>query len=508
MTIKKLFFFFVILIAGMDIGIGQSVVRSPTPDSQDDKRKQSEQEKEKKLQREREIQNLVITAANQPIEIAADILFTALDAKLLKDPKQQREVIESLFRRASEAKEPYRKAFRQGNLDTRAGYLGYAYDQELDSLSIQLRAIKRMMALDKQKARSLFREMPDVRLKPLTCEDELDYEISQFYQVLKNIVDETFDTEARQRREHIYFAVSYIDSIDSPVQVPSVIDLLSTVQASPPEFDILLDSFTRALHKLAIDPRSFAFSITYGRATSEVKYTLVPKIERAASRPDQFLGAFRQYLVKQLSATQCADSQMTGKPEKQNSNVEFANTLFKNPITEDEIKPEKIDAGAKRFEYWHTPKSAKLLTSIRKLRFGDTKTELILAERSTQKWRQSLMEFMQEMNEWKPEDEKSEADYFHQRNVLYDSLVRITPGSLRAVVLLDYALFLRDSRMQKTSPIEWLYYVKRLLREGKSLTNKEHDEFINILRVASTEYIPLYLDLERLLGTGSWSNQV
>ncbi|MEO7658774.1 MAG: hypothetical protein ABIV48_04085 [Pyrinomonadaceae bacterium] len=507
MSIKCLFLFLLILVLviGIDCVVGQTETVTQKSSIRDNKKKQSEAEKERQMRRALEIQNLVLSARTLPFEISADILFGVLNGtKLISDPKKRRELIEDIFRRASEAKEPNKRKQHEGLVDTRSGYSSMAYELDLDRLSIQLRAVKLMLAIDKPKARELFSEIPQIKLERLSCKDNLGYEISDFYNVLKDIVEQTFDVEAKRRREPIYFAASYIDTMDSPSQIGPVLDFLTSVKTTPQEFGILLDSFSTALRKISGDPRSFASSLKYANVTNGIRFGLLGKIREKGWQPNELLKTYRNYLTKHLSAVQCGDSVMTGIEEKPHPLIAFANTLFESPLNEDEIKPEKIEPGAKIFVYWKSSKAAKLLTNIKKLRFGNTMTALTSAERADQAWQQSLLKFLEQMDEWKPDDEETETDYLHQRCVLYDGLLDLTPsGAMRAVVLQDYALFLRDSNMQKESPVQWLQYVKFLLRTGKTLKGEEHAEFMNILSGAGNQVFPLYIDLDRLRSTAA-----
>jgi hypothetical protein len=486
--------------------LSQTAQTTPKPPSIDAKAKQTEAEKERKMRREMEIQNLVLTANTQPIEIAADILFGVLDAKLITDQKRRRDIIEDLFRRASEAKEPFKLSFPGGNVDTRTGYRSMGLDQNLDSLSIQIRAVNLMLAIDKKRAREMFRDIPELDLPPLGCEEPVGYEIYQFYRLLLAIVENTFAPEARKRLEHVYFAAGYLDSMNSPAQLGPAIEFLLRVKVSQQEFDILLDSFATRLGKIRLDPRGFYLALM-ARLSPEIKFIATSKTELKSAQSRSLVKAYRNYLTRHLSAVQCADTLLTGTAEKPSPMIAFANELFESPITEDEIKPEKIEPGVKVFEFWQNKKTKELIKNIKELRFVSTDEPgqwavRSLGERSKQEWLERLLKFLDQINEWKPEDEETESDYLHQKNVLYGGLVDLAPpGPLRSQVLQNYAIFLRDSRMQKESPIEWLYYVKRLLRLGKALKGRDYDEFGTILTGAGSQVFPLYFDLERLQKT-------
>ena len=109
------------------------------------------------------------------------------------------------------------------------------------------------------------------------------------------------------------------------------------------------------------------------------------------------------------------------------------------------------------------------------------------------------MKFLEQMDDWKPEDEETEADYLHQKCGFYDSLVKLSPpGPLLSNVLRSYALFLRESKMQKERPAQWLHYVKLILQTGKNLKRKDYDEFMNTLNNSGHPVFTLYSDLDRL----------
>lgn len=503
----KLLFLFLLVLTSVPSQVFGQQEKPAQKTVAEDKKKEIEAEKERKLQRELEIRSLVLAAKAQSAEVAADVLFVVLEKEVVSDSKERQDLIEYIFRLAPEAKEPFRVSSPGSNVDTRTGYRLVAAEQKLDQLSIQLRAVKMMLPLDQVRARKLFSDIV-LKLEPLSCEDALNYEVSDFYSGLIEIVDQTFDAESRLRNEPTYFAASYLDSIDSPMQIVPAIDFLFKVKTTPEQFEILIDSFTTSLRKMKANARGFAFSTKYS-LTALMKYLSQRNTDSKSARSRDLLRAYRTYLVKNLSGTQCSDSLVTGTKEKPNSMIEAANQLFESPLTEDDIKPEKIEPGMKVFEYWKNVKTAKLLRNIKELRFGSSQETLSLEERNKPEWQQKLMKFLEQMNEWKPEDEETEADYLHQRCVLYRGLIDLTPpGPMLSSILQNYALYLRDSKMQKESPLQWLNYVKFLMKIGKNnLKGKDYDNFINILGSSGHPVFQLYIDLERLQSAPTTSSK-
>lgn len=481
----------------MSVAIGQ-VESEDSKSLAKDVRKKNDLEKEEQLRREIEIYNLILSAKSQTVEISADILFPLLDAKLLKEPRKKEELIEYIFRRAPEAKESFRMSFRQGIADTRAGYRAMAYDLKLDKLSIQLRAVTMMIPINRLKARQLFQEIPPLKLNDLTCDDDLEYNVSEFYKVLKEIVEKTFDVESRQRREHIYFAASYVDAVVSPHQLVPVLDFLSSLNMTRNEFALMLNAFIYALGRVSGDPRSVAFSLKHAGLSTEIKFKLLNRTEEGGAQQIDLLNSYRKYIIKNLSSSQCADNLFTGTADNPHPIISAANTLFKTPITEDDIRPGKVESRSAVYYYWRSPKAVKLLADAKELRFGSSKNELTKQERSTPEWHTSLLRFLADLADWHPEDEDTEADYFHQKSVLYNGLIQMVSDEMRVNILIQFGLFVRDSSMQRDAPAEWLNYAKILLRTGKTLSGRERNKFFDTLNASGSQIFPMYSELDRL----------
>src|SRR5262249_35355451 len=152
-------------------------------------------------------------------------------------------------------------------------------------------------------------------------------------------------------------------------------------------------------------------------------------------------------------------------------------------ITEDEIKPLKIEPAVKYDRYWETPQAKRLLKDMQDLRWGTfgTDTEklkakakegeqdspLTLEARQTLEWHRHLNEFLLELSLWKPEHEKSEADYFNQKCITYFVLITLTPpGAERERMLSEYTSYLKMNHMQTESYTEWFRNVYFLVRFG------------------------------------------
>src|ERR1039457_5695543 len=98
------------------------------------------------------------------------------------------------------------------------------------------------------------------------------------------------------------------------------------------------------------------------------------------------------------------------------------------PIGQDEIKPSKLDVAAVIHPYWGTPIAKTLLANYKGLRFGSGLQPLKAAERDAPEWRARYTQFVADLRSWAPNQEPSEADYFHQKCVLLRGLIDIAPA--------------------------------------------------------------------------------
>lgn len=474
----------------------------------------SEEELLKQQIREQRITDLQYNAKQLPVEISADILFRMLDANLIKDPIQKTEIIESLFSRATEAKIPYNATVRFGNVDTRPGYDTMTAQLELDRLNVRLKAVDRMLRIDKFRAREMFTSIPQVRLPQLKCEDALMPNIAPFYRTLGSVFSQTFNDEEKEQKADVFFAASYIDRISSPLELKPAAEMLIKLNVAKDDFGFLLHRYTNAMRRISPDPRSLATAVKTERLSETIKSGLYSRAISLQVSADELMNIYRDMLVSSLSERQCADalfvtevrSDIPNEPPQKaiHDSVLTINATLARPITLAEIEPKETGSKADVYHFWMRPKSSKLLTDIKMLRFGSEGIQLTNEQRSDPEWYQKLVAFRRQMADWTSADEENESDHFHQKNVLYLGLIDIAPNDeIRSELLLEYGIFLRDSPIFKDFPAEWLKYAKQLLRPAKQLPESAKERFHDTLTSASSEFFPLLFELEDLINEES-----
>lgn len=455
-----------------------------------------------------ELSMLISNARSVPAEFAVDSLITIVESEKITNQEESRRILEEAFQLASGTQQPVKREAMPGSLvDTRSGYLSLAFARKLDTLSLQSRAVKAMLALDKQEARQLFVAIPKPKLPPLSCTDALSYDVSEFYSTLSNIARASFSKEEKRLDEHIRFVQSYLEDMRSPVQVEPMAKVILSLNPSPAQLTLLVHSFSNTLEKISDDDRSFSFSIENfgGRGITQ----LVGACKRQGVSRNELLQASRAYFVRHLSASRCADNV---NPSQQNFSdpgfIAYFNKLLLEvdpsnkhlpPITPDDTKPLKIEESAKVYPYWESVESKKLLFDIKKLKFGSGIKPLTAIDMATPDWQSKLGEFLNNLANWDTGTEKSQEDYFHQKSILYEGLYKLVPaGPERDNVLSSYAAFLRQPTIQQSSRIEWFLHANALVNIAHSSKGDERSKILEILSREDT-VLQVYADIEKLL---------
>ena len=445
------------------------------------------------------IETLVAYARAAPAEFASDALIRIAESPKVVDPDWKRELLEEAFRRAPDAQYPVRRSYIGGMVDTRPGYLSYAFDLRLDALSLQCRAVKAMLSVDKKVARALFSEIsPKLKLEPLGCEDALIYDVKEFYELLAEIVKTTFSPEGKRQNQHIEFLTSYIEGITSSAQVGPISKAILAVKHTPSQLSLLIYSFGNALKNLPADDRSFTHVVL--RDSSGGGITELAEACKQMEVPrEALLKGYRTYLVTHLSAGRCADNLPNGNRGYVPRMVEYLNKHLwpESPISEEVIKPSKISGRAQIYEYWSTPAAKRMLMGVKRLRFGTGAVRLTDAEKETLSWRIELAEYLNDLKGWDAQTEKIAADYFHQKSNMFAALSEIVPaGPARDEVMASFIGFLRENFIQRESRIEWLLHAKQLLDMAQS---EERSNVLEMLGNSGDTNLRLYAGLAKLV---------
>jgi hypothetical protein len=456
------------------------------------------------------IESFITYAQSVPAEFSVDLLIQAVESGEIKDPKRRQELLTESFYAAAKAKQAVKLVGLPGSdVDSRAGYRATASNAGLDALSLQCRAIKALLPLNKKKARRLFSEIK-LTVDPLSCEDPFSYDVDCFFSTMQALAQTAFSVEEINRGEHAYFVESYISKINSPNQVAAAAKVLVSLKTSDLELANLGRAFSAGLQKIPSDYRSFSASRNSANAVIE----LISKFQQRGLSSDEIIDAYRTYLINQLSGPRCADSGATKEQRELESNlITYFNEKLRSlaykkiaSISEDEIKPTKQEGVATTELYWTSPKSKSILSRVRKLRFSSAGKEYRDQEKESAEWQSELSEFVRELASWNAADEKSEEDYFHQKCVVYYALLKIIPAGAQYdgvmdEALRDFATLLSSSPLQKEKPAEWYLHAKTLIDRVNTAQPRERDKLTNLIYSSRSTVLHLYVQKQQLFKT-------
>jgi hypothetical protein len=409
-------------------------------------------------------QSIVELTGAAPPEFAADALLRVIESGKITDRGARRDLVEQAFRLAAMATFPIRMHGVANSLaDTRPGFLSRAYDLKLDSLSLESRAVRDMLPIDPAKARELFLTVPRPALAKLTCDDPLVYDVSDFYQALGAVFEGAFTAQERKKEEHLNFLLDYLGQATSPAQLVPIARLIKSAGVSAQQRAMLWNKFSGLLEGMQPDDRSFS-------ALDDISREMTPEIQ----------ASFEKFKQK---STGCPDDARPGV------------TL--------ELSQGTVHAGSTpRIEhYWESAEAKRILESAQKLRFTSDGKVVTDTARSTREWQQQLTGFLGQLSDWTASQEKSEADYYHQKCVVYEALVElIPPGPQRDKTLQAYLDFISNSNLQQQSPVEWFMHAHSMLERVRNTNNGEPSKLLDAFQSAANPVLVLYAAEEKVFG--------
>jgi hypothetical protein len=405
-------------------------------------------------------QSLAELARGAPPEFTADALLRIVEQGKLADRSARRDLIEEAFRNAAAAGFPVRMKGLVGTTsDTASGSLSRAHALKLDALSLESRAVRDMLPLDLANARKMFGEIARPSLTPLTCDDALVYDLSEFHQALSAMVNGTFTPKERAKDEHLNFLGDYLGQATSPLEIAPLAQAVQSVDATAQQRQGLWARLGGLLENMQTDDRSFSASLPVLNSLN------VPEMQ----------GSLEKYRQKNHACAGDAGQGDTANP----------------PATKKPSTP-KLDS------YWQSAASKLLLESGRKLRYSGG-AALSDADRSTPEWQQQFADYLNQIAGWSADQEHSEADYYHEKCIVLTALIELAPpGPLTDKLLADYVDFVGNSNLYRQSPAEWFSEPRALLDRMKPM-RAIHARILDFYQRSENPVLSLEVALERTL---------
>jgi hypothetical protein len=439
-------------------------------------------------------------------EFAAEALIRIAGMDNVEKPRKIA-LLEEAFGRAGEAQLPYARRASITKISGPAGVLNRVYAQGLDALSLRLKAVDAMIALDPQKARDLFRQIPPVKLPRLTCEEYLVYNVDGFYETLERLA-QTFSPAEIEKGESFRLFQPYVAAVASPVQLPGAARLIAAAKVSDKEFQTLVSDFAKAMEKISGDDRSF----TYAKAGPEIR-TLTQAAQRRRLSPVPLLEAYRTYIVNNMSAARCADDELmvnipqsfafadTHLEEQQGPDpAAYFNLRLRMPpmedIQEQEVTPSKMEGAASGLRGCDDDTCKEIVRKYMDLIWDSTHNPYPAAHKETPEWQKQFREFLDSVAAWQAPGAAFEAEHFREKCALYSDVASIAPNAAgREMVLRAELEYIRKAKAAAENRVQWFFAVNALIGRV-TLDRAGLGALAADLRAAGDPTITLFVELD------------
>ena len=396
-----------------------------------------------------------------PPELASDALIRLANLDRL-EKKRRIELLNQALDLGAGASQNYKRRATAVQAPGPAGFLQRVYAQNLDAMSLRLRAIEGLLLLDPRVARQRFEQIGPLQVPPLGCQDSLVYDVGRFYQVLGKLAADSFSPKETREGEPGKFLARYVGVIASPAEITPVARLLATASLADSDFQMLVTAFAGAMNRIMGDDRSF----TYAAREAGTAIEELAKIgeRRAQLSPAVLLGAYRTFLVNHLTAARCEPLESNGDGDP----VGFFNDRLRipvlPPIGEAERTASKVEGKAAGLTWCESPECRAMRDQFHSLVFTPDGEPFRQEQRDKNEWQARVRDFLAALSSWDHSANVSAADYFREKIGFYGDLLAIVPnGDAREYVLRSMLAFLIQSRPRPEDRIEWSLPIVQLV---------------------------------------------
>jgi len=415
-------------------------------------------------------------------EFSADILLRLEGSRAIADSAWKRRLIEDAFKAGGRAELPYRKAGEE-TTDARASRA--YWDNGLEALTLQTRAVEAMLELDSQRARAMFEEISKPQVPALSCRETGAPNLSAYYQTAAKIFARAFTAEQREKIEHIQFLKRLIGQMESPAHVTPTVRLIFTAAMTSDERQELVSDFAGMLWRISGSARIFG-SASFQLVPVSAPPRLPPGVRAAApmleSEPGQLppqvvataptlLPALRAYIVRHVSGPRCNEDIRPNQLPTPVSDFNYLVSAFDpaastyKPISQDEAKPANNAGTYERHTWWQSDRSKQVLDALKWLNHGNRNLPgearfFTLEERQTEEWNSHFVDALRLVEGWKQSEESAPEDWFGMVSEAYQLLAeKAPPGRQREAAMTRY-LNVMETYYASTSHNLWFTQLK------------------------------------------------
>jgi len=443
---------------------------------------------------------LIESTRNVPPEFAADALIrlAALDSVA---ESRKVELLQHAFDLAGAAQEPYKRRAAIARFGGPAGFLNRVYSQDLDGLSLRLRTVSAMLAVDRQKATVLFQRIPALQLPAVSCNEFMVPDVGRFYQVLESLLAaETLTPKDLER---------FAGNVHSAAEIPGIARAIAAARLSDADFGRAVAALTAALGKVSGDDRTFTHYAAAGRQIE----LLAEECRKRKISATPLVEVFRAFLVWHLSGKRCADDELQmpvgaiasfATPEEADAQAADAANFFNQhlavspvkPIEDVETMPARQSGNAQGLHACEDTACKGIANEFHELVFHPNGNALQPKEKDTPEWHAQLLAFLKLLAEWTQMPEVTPAAYFREKCGVYNDLAGAVPSPAERELVLQALLdFVGRNSFQVKNRLEWFLPVNGLIGRA-ALDPVGLARITELLRKSSDPVIALFANLE------------
>lgn len=423
-----------------------------------------------------QVQSLLDRIPSAPPEVGADLLIRLAASGKVADRLQRIDLLKEAWALAPRARLRFRPSYRAGPgfTDSLSGMLSMAGDLKLDTLSLQVKAIRAMRPLDAKRAREWFAEVPPPAPAPLTCSDYVAYSVEDYY-LLAGEMD--FDEALRAVRQ-----------VTTPPQAMAAVDLVLSWKGKREERAQMASALAAAIKVMRSDSRTVIGSPLWKLPAGAARPMdrLMAKLREEETSALPLLDAWRTFLVVHSSGNVCAEysAEQNVKHFNERQLSTAGVTTEVAAISAEEVKPGKVEGALGDIDFWGSGRTAAIMMEYKDLRFGGGQDMLPLEVRRGSEWELRLRAYLNKLEKWEPDRKQPEIAWFHQRNLIHNALTAvIPPGPLYDTALQSWIAFVVNAPARNDSPAEWVHWVYGLLRRpgAEQEIRRAGDPVMNLL---------------------------
>jgi len=454
-----------------------------------------------------EVLALVDQARALSPEFRADTLLRLSDSPLVTETTWKQELIEEAFWSGAHASLPYPQ-WADRRSDSVAE--NAVRQNRLEALTLQIRAVHAMLALDPQKALRLYEQIQPPMLPKLACSTVFTPVVLDYYQTAVFVFEGAFTPKQRKQGDDFRFLQQLIASVQSPSQVSPALEMIFAVKVSPTQHLDLLSLFATEFQGISRSDREYG-------ATETALVSAVTPDRLQPSEAGVLLPALRPYIVRHISGRRCTDNMpASGKPAISAEGFNALAAKFDpagdryKPISTEETKPLADDGSYQENLTGQSPQSQAIQDALRWLTHGERERDgkmlrWTLEERSTQDWLAHYDDAVKLVYDLKEKDENSlEAFFCTKSDALNLLAVLVPPGPARERAMDAYREFLEQSYSSIRNHNLWFTMFRHMLYTARfSDDPKDKAWILDELARSSNPVIALYAKLETRVGPPS-----